>query len=93
MVCKRFDTKWKVDAQQECIDFVRNGYQVVYSSFTDERWTVRFKHQCNGNKLFVHASAKAVRIVVNGNCVKSISYSPTKALGSFSRISGSFKKL
>ena len=64
----------KVDALRECIDLCSNGYVIMFSSDTRERWFVKLRHCTNGNFVTIVSYDRRYAICKNGKRVKSKEY-------------------
>lgn len=64
----------QVDALQECIDLVKNGYMQRVASLQPSMWYVKYYHCRNGNTIIVKWVPGCMTIGKNGKVVKCVQY-------------------
>lgn len=62
----------KVEAHNECLDLIANGYVKRVDFCWRDSWVVSLVHRGNGNKITLFWNRKGYRIVKNGKEIKSV---------------------
>lgn len=78
--------RWQVDAQNECIDFIYNGYEEVFSVVQHDWWYFKLRHQRNGNVIIMDCKPAEIKIYKCKVLIKHIEYKKTGSFGSFSPV-------
>lgn len=62
----------KVEAHNECLDLIANGYIKRVDFCFGESWVVSMVHRENGNKITMFWNRRGYRLVKNGKEIKRV---------------------
>lgn len=78
------DFRWKVDAHNECVDLVLNGYEKVFEVNQNAWLFIKLRHHSNGNVITIDSKPACLTIRKCKVIVKTIDYVEKGSFGSFS---------
>lgn len=78
------DFRWKVDAHNECVDLVLNGYEKVFEVTQSDWLFIKLRHRSNGNVITIDSKPNCMTIRKCKVIVKTIDYVEISPFGSFS---------